>query len=220
MSCFSNHSRTFAGQLYLRKQLFPPNPEPRLNFCWETLVAGTPFFCVCEYIKAIHCGPARSENWTILCWLHHCTEDLSEKKRSPVGMFCPRRLSHSYLAIPHACTRQTGRYANKHRRKNVSRPDMSGQQSKKHHGLISHIGVPFKIEIHCEAKTTQDFAADSVDLSLVFVCVVYVKIAWLFTGYPCVHVSPLFLSVWGLDLFHLHSPCHVGLNVSYCCSFS
>lgn len=34
----------------------------------------------------------------------------------------------------------------------------------------------------------------------------------------CVHVSHfLFGEFW--DLFHLHSFCHVGLNVSDCCSF-
>lgn len=78
-----------------------------------------------------------------------------------------------------------------------------------------------QIEIYCEAKTTQDLATDPFDF-LFFVVVVYVKIAWLFTGYPCVFVCMylLFLSVWGLDLFHFHSSCHVGLNVSDCCSFS
>lgn len=49
------------------------------------------------------------------------------------------------------------------------------------------------IEIHCEAKTTQDFAADSVDLSYVFfvlcICENSLAVHWI-SLCVCVHVSP------------------------------
>lgn len=79
-----------------------------------------------------------------------------------------------------------------------------------------------QIEIYCEAKTTQDLATDPFDFFVFCCCCICensLAVHWISLRI-CVHVSPFFLSVWGLDLFHFHSLCHVGLNVSDCCSFS
>lgn len=211
---------------------FSPKSWASTKLLLGTLVAGTPFLYF--FVNTLWLGVVRSENWMILCWLHHCTEDLSEKMCSPVGMFCPRRLSHSYLAIPHACTRQTGRYA-RHRRKNVNRPDMSGQQvrSKASWVNLTHRRSLFLLCVcvctlpsNWNSSWSQNnttfcswFSWFAMSFCCCCICENSLAVHWI-SLCVCVHVSPFFLSVWGLDLFHFHSSCHVGLNVSDRCSFS
>lgn len=106
------------------------------NFLLETLVAGTPFVNRTRRLWLGQSG-AKSDFCLFISPLYRRLKE-ETCYCSPNRMFCPLRLTHSYLSIPHtgktlSARRQLGQYA-KHRKKkkkkkNLNRLDLLGKAS-------------------------------------------------------------------------------------------